>query len=272
VLGPAAFLLALVLPARAQVNAEDIASAASTEGFGLELRFGGGAQTGNLAMLDLRGGLSVQVRDDFDDGARVGRLRERFIVDLRGTYLVLGGSPFLDNRLAHLRYTRMATPAVGIDLFGQYQNNLLVRLRARVTGGVSVAFRPVETARVSLRFGVGPMLEHEQRDVVAGSGDEATVFNPRLVAYQGLRVALVPRRLTLDQVTYVEPRFDDPADLLVVSYSELQATVGERFSMGVTLTVRHDSRPPTGVAATDVVAGWRLRLRFAARTDPNEPH
>ena len=263
----------LCMTAWGQVNAEALAEKVVDEGVGVDVRLGGAVQSGNVGLLDVRGGVSGQYRRDFPADVRGPHvLRERVIVALRATYLAVDGRPFLDNRLVHLRYTRMASAVVGVDLFAQYQNNLLVLLDARWTAGASFGIQAVSAQRQQLRLGVGPMVEHEIRNVDPEGPDAKRVTNLRGVGFVDWRWAWIPDRLMLLQTAYVEPRVDGPADVLLLSYSELRAPVSAGGSLGITLNVRHDSRPPVGVEQTDVTLGWRVQATFAKGSDPHEPH
>lgn len=266
-------LVAWATLAQAQVNTEPLAAAATEEGVGFQFGFNGAWSAGNVSILDLRGDLAFQYRRNFRnrEGAE-NEMRDRLIVSLRGSLLTVNGTQFFDNRLVHGRYTHQFTPRVGLELFSQYENNLLLLLDARITAGTALTLHAIKTPRVGLRLGLGPLLEHEIRNLDPEGPDPLVMTNPRLVWSLGLRAGIVKDRLTLLQTTYFEPRIDIPSDILLVSYTELQAPITKALTMNASLQVRHDTRSPTPLVSTDVRVGWGFRLRLAARPDPHEPH
>ncbi|MEM6927355.1 MAG: DUF481 domain-containing protein [Myxococcota bacterium] len=260
--------------ARAQVNAEAIAKSAAQEGAGLQVGLSGAWATGNLSLLDLRGSVAGQYRRDFatDDAPGPGWYRDRVILSLRGTYLGVSGTTFFDQRLAHLRATHMFRPRIGFGFVTQYENNLVVLLDARITGGAGLAWVATRGKRLSLWGNLGAVIEHEIRNVDPEGPDARLVTNPRWLAHVSWRLALVPERLFWNQSTYLEPRIDDWGDFFVVAYHELQAPVTKALSMTGQVSVRHDPRRPADLAPTDVRIGWGLRLALAASPDDHEPH
>ncbi|MEN0067051.1 MAG: DUF481 domain-containing protein [Myxococcota bacterium] len=266
-------LLAVVNASFAQVNGEPLAAAAAQEGIGFQFTTAGSWSQGNVDFLQLSGNLAVQYRRNFRNREDAeGEMRDRAILSARGLLLQLNGAPFADQRLVHLRYTRMANPRLGVDVVAQYENNLLLLLEGRYTVGAALGWQAVDNETWGLHFGLGPLLEHEVRNVDPEGPDPRLMTNPRLVFANRLNVVLVPNELTLSNTLYVEPRVDDPGDILIVDYFALNAPISKALTMNGNLTVRHDSRPPVPVQNTDVTVGWGFTLRLAARPDPHEPH
>jgi putative salt-induced outer membrane protein YdiY len=58
--------------------------------------------------------------------------------------------------------------------------------------------------------------------------------------------------LRFTSTTYVQPRFDAPEDYRLLDESAFEANLGKRLTAKVSIVVRYDSEPPTGVHPTDV--------------------
>jgi putative salt-induced outer membrane protein YdiY len=69
-------------------------------------------------------------------------------------------------------------------------------------------------------------------------------------------------RTRLIGTVYVQPRFDRPSDVRVLTETGLSLDVTKRLSVKLTLNFRHDSDPPTGVKASDLEVRNALSVRF----------
>ena len=78
-----------------------------------------------------------------------------------------------------------------------------------------------------------------------------------------MRLAVFDGQLLLQNTLYYyQPRFDAFADFRMLEELEVLAKVTEVFGLGATVSVLHDSAPPTGVRETDLRILSTVRLSF----------
>lgn len=248
----------------AQVNAENLAAAATQDGLGLLAQAGSNLSVGNLDLLDLRADVAVQHRTSFEaeEGEPVF-IKDRLIVSLHGAYRTLSGAPILDERLAHVRYTKMLVPRVGVDLFAQAQNDLVLLLQWRLAAGPGVRLVVVESERLGLWGGTGYLAEHEIRNV--SPPDARLVVNHRSTTYLSWRITALPGRLVWLNTGYFQPRLDDPSDIQVLDESALEVTLAQWLSLTTALRLRLDSAPPRPLEPLDLRLTTGLTARLSAR-------
>lgn len=260
-------LLAL---AHAQVNTENLAALAEAEGFGLTLAAGSNFTYGNIDYLDVRGDGQLQLRDNFDDPPNdQSWFRDRALLSFHGAFRTNQGDTLLDERLVHFRYTHMFVPRVGVEGFGQAQNDAILLLKWRVLAGGGARVVAVNEKWLGLWAGSGYMAEYEDRNVPVGGPDEPVVLNHRWTNYVSVRASLIEDRLNLLNTAYVQPRWDDFGDVQFLDEASLEAMVSEALSITSALRLRNDSRPPADLEPLDArwTAGFTLRLEKKAPSD-----
>ena len=230
-------LVLLTAAASAQVNTERMRRALEGDSQALSLDASAAFASGNAdyVLLGLGGRLDVQ------RGPHLG-----FVVgqaDLSRT----GGAAFLDRQFAHVRYNRDVTQRLVLEAFSQIERNRQQRLKSRTLLGAGLRAEVIDTDSLGLAFGATPMLEVEVLDD-ALEDDEARV---RLSTYVAGRVVLSPTT-SLATTTYVQPRADAFGDVRVLSQATISVGITRYVRLRVRANLRHDSRPPPGVEATDV--------------------
>ncbi len=75
-------------------------------------------------------------------------------------------------------------------------------------------------------------------------------------------VAVSEERLLIPNTLYVQSRFDAFADFRLLEDLEALMQMTQALGLGVTLSVAHDSAPPSGVHGTDLRLVSSVRLSF----------
>src|SRR5690606_18167583 len=115
---------------------------------------------------------------------------------------------------------------------------------------------------MTVEVGTGYMYEYEERDVPPTGPDAQRTWEHRSVTFLLTGFALADGRVSIENSFFVQPRFDEPGDYRILDEAEVMITITDRLSLGTSLSVRYDRRPPTGVETTDVSLASRLRFRF----------
>ena len=224
---------------------------------------------GNIELLDVGGGARVQYQTLHPQPARpegtaagVRFIRQRVFLTGSGRFAERADAPFINQAFVHLRWTGMWHERVGSDVFAQYQFNEFQRLRGRAVTGLGARFETAHAPNFMLWAGSGYMFEYDRIDVLAGASDPPELFEHRWTNYLTMRLALFEGQLLLQNTLYYQPRFDAFTDFRLLEELEVLAKVTEVFGLGTTLSVLHDSAPPTGVRDTDLRLMSTVRLSF----------
>lgn len=251
------------------VNAEVLRPNPFREGWSGGLDGSFAISRGNIELLDVGGAGRVQYQTLHPQAvqaegtaARVPFIDQRVFLTVSGRFAERAGSPFINQAFEHLRWTGMWRKRVGSDVFAQYQFNELQRLRGRAVTGVGARFEIVHQPVFMLWAGSGYMFEYDRIDVLAGASDSPEAYQHRWTNYLTMRVAAFEGQLLLQNTLYYQPRFDAFADFRLLEELEALAKVTEVFGLGATLSVLHDSAPPTGVRDTDLRLMSTGRISF----------
>ncbi len=256
--------------ARAQVNTEALRPKLMEPGVSGNADLSVGVAKGNVDYLDVGGGLRVQLqtlRPPRADGG-LPFAAQRVFVAANARYAErtrLGeerSEAFVNQLLVHARWTAMWRERFGTELFAQVQTNEFFRLRVRTLGGTGLRFELVHEEPVQVWAGTGTMLEYNRIDVAPGAADPPTELVNRSTSYVGVRTALRGKTLLFQLVGYVQPAWIRPEDLRALVELEALAKLTDTFSLGNTLSVLHDSQPPTAVRPTDLRLTMTLKLTF----------
>lgn len=251
------------------VNAEVLRPNPFREGWSGGLDGSFALSRGNIELLDVGGGARVQFQtlhpqatQAADVAPRVPFIHQRVFLTGSGRFAERAGAPFINQAFVHLRWTGMWHERVGSDVFAQYQFNEFQRLRGRAVTGVGARFEIVHEPVFMLWAGSGYMFEYDRIDVLPGASDAPEAFEHRWTNYLTMRLAVFEGQLLLQNTVYYQPRFDAFADFRLLEEFEALAKVTEVFGLGATLSVLHDSAPPTAVRDTDLRLMSTVRLSF----------
>ena len=264
-------ILLVAVPATAAranpVNSETLRPTPFRDGWSGGLDGSFALSRGNVELLDVGGAGRVQFqtlhpRAPVPEGeaAPLPFVAQRLFLLGSGRFAERAGAPFLNQSFVHLRWTAMWHERVGSDLFAQHQTNEFQRLRGRAVTGLGARFEIVHEPVFLLWAGTGYMFEYDRIDVLEGATDAPESFEHRWTNYLTMRLAVFDGTLLLQNTVYYQPRFDAFADFRFLEELEALAAIDTVFGLGATLTVLHDSAPPTGVESTDLRLSSTVRL------------
>lgn len=259
--------------ASSPVNDENLRLDTTNEGWMGSLDSRASGSRGNIDRLDVGYGAGAQWRTHHPPGVGFGRypvapgsspfFRDRWLFTLDGGLVRIAGNTFLNRGFAHTRYTRMWLPRLGSDVFLQGQYDQITRLKLRVVGGVGARVDLVHRRVPQLWLGTGYMPEYEVNDTLEGDPHPAHVLNHRWTNYAVGQLRLFPgHELVIRETTYLQPRFDRPADLRVLQHVQLEARVSPRLAIGTEGLLLYDHAPPAAVQPLDIRGSGYVRLRF----------
>jgi hypothetical protein len=243
------FLLPAV--AWAQVNAERFRPAGEMDGLHAQVDGSFGLKAGNVNWAQV----GIGTRVEYLMGLHTPLIYAKLSMARRDD------AQILNDGFVHARWTAMWLSALGTDVFAQLQYNefLLLRTRALVGAGPRVIFLDQPWARGAITSGY--MLEHESLNLPEDATHPAMMLNHRWTNTLTLGLKLAPQ-VTLGNTIYIQPRFDDFTDLRILDEADLAIAIGANLSIVSALSFRHDTRPPDGLASTDVAVSQALRFSF----------
>ncbi|MEM1054416.1 MAG: DUF481 domain-containing protein [Bacteroidota bacterium] len=225
-------------PATAQINTERL-RADVEPGAHLQLDLGGGFATGNTDFLQL------------NLGGRLDLVRERdnaFLVS-NYTFSEVDGVTDVSRAFAHIRYNRPIVPRLIAEAFAQIERNEQTRLERRYLAGGGLRYEILDREAIGLALGATPMFEYER---LAPAAMEDVSEAIRLSNYLSVRLEISETAEAFG-VVYFQPRANDFDDWRLLHESRLDLQMTEHFKVRLRATTRHDSQPPIGVEATDVM-------------------
>lgn len=232
-------LLALVVtPVAAQINTEQLRKDVEP-GTHLQIDLGGGFASGNTDFFQLNLGGRVDYVRKNDNAFLVSRYDFYEVDDVVD----------VSKAFAHLRYNRPLAPRLLAEAFSQVERNDQTLLERRYLVGGGLRYELLERDAIGLAVGTTPMFEYER---LAPAAMEDPSHYARLSNYVSVRLE-VSETAEAFGVVYVQPRFSEVEDLRLLHESRLDVKLTEHFKLRVRAATRHDTQPPIGVEATDVM-------------------
>jgi len=236
---------ALTLPSTAAaqiVNVQDALASDPEPGWSGKLTAHLDWRTGNTDLVQVGGSASV-----------LHRCGRRLILAIaRGEYGRGNGTKLTEKTFEHLRGRYQLRGRWLWEAFGQHEYDAFRRLSLRALVGTGPAVRLVREGRTRLLAGASYMFEFERLDERTGVSDpgEQTTAH-RLSTYLTGAFALDEDKVTASETLYVQPRFDDPTDLRILSETALTTKLSERLTLTNRLVIAHDASPPDGIDKLD---------------------
>ena len=259
-------LCALLFGASAHASPVDAERpVAPTDGWSGSVDGRAALSAGNVDRVDLGGAAAVHWQSFFDPRPDdpLPFLRSRWTSLADGALATLGDRRFVQRSFAHTRFTHMPHRRIGIDGFAQVQADAFTRLRLRIITGVGGRVVAVHRRAFQLWGGLAYMPEYERNDTLPGDPHPARTVNHRGTSYASFLLRPFSEgSLALRSTLYAQPRLDDPSDLRLLHHVRLEASAAPRLTIGFETQVVHDTRPPRGVAPTDLTVRSVLRLRI----------
>lgn len=265
-------LLTLFLPAnpaRAQLNVEPLAESVKGPGFGGAAKSTLSLFRGNADILEVRGEAALRFatpHPDNDDNEEF-LFRDRILVHSSAGFKDVNRERVVDSGYGHLRYTRMQWLRFGAEIYGQAQYDQIRLLSRRLVAGAGIRAVLLDFDAFSAWLGSGYMHERERRNIPTEDrpplGPDPTLdVNHRFSNYFTCALDLFEDRLSLVNVVYVQPRFDDFRDIQLLEQLSLAFKLSEYLSFTSDLTLRHDSRAPRSVKRTDLQLSQGFAVSF----------
>jgi len=239
------------LPAQAQVNTERFRGQVDKEGSrgSVELHFSN--RTGNSDLQSGGAAINLGWRNDPNRIFFVGR------VDVGTTR----ASTTINRGFTHLRGDRQLSPRWDWELFVQREYDRFARLDSRTLLGTGPRWTVISNKTVTAHLGVAYMAEWEKINVASGADDDASGRFHRVSSHLSLSVK-AGQWVTLSNVIYVQPRWGERRDTRVLDELSARFSMGGPLSLKITLVVRRDGAPPTGVKPLDTHLSNRLVWDF----------
>lgn len=156
---------------------------------------------------------------------------------------------------SHLRYNYSLVPRWTWEVFTQVQYDRSQDLSRRFLLGTGARYTAVQSESISLAAGVAGMYEYEELE------SDLVVETARNSNYASFRYTRADR-FSLSSTVYVQPAFEDPADIRVLAETELAASLSRVLTLTVGLRYRYDSEPPVGIKEYDLSLENGLRVSF----------
>jgi hypothetical protein len=243
-------VLATSSVARAQVNAEALRSTLKQHPTFLWLDGALVGRAGNTETTTFSGSLFGGATDD----------PHLFFAKASGDYGHATGSTNVARWTIHARYNYRLSSLLALEALTQAQHDRFRRLAVRDLYGAGLRFVPYEDDELELFFGTTYVLEHE----IISATEEEPLSNDiwhRSSDYLGANWQVTPI-VVASTVTYVQPRFDRPADFRILHESFLSVTITKRLAARVSGSIWYDSEPPTGVKTYDLEIKNSLEVKL----------
>lgn len=243
----------LASTAAAQVNVQVLERDRTDEGWNGALSGAMTLQRGNVDLLDVgaAGDIEYQTLWPREEGEPAW-IEQRVLLRSSVRYAERSGSAFLSNAFNHARWTAMWHRRIGSEIYLQHQYNEFWRLELRMLAGAGARTVLVNQPSFIMAAGSSYMVEFEKIDVAEGASDDPETTSHRWSNYLTARFDLIAGRLLAQNTLYVQPRWDDFADVRILDAVELIMPLSKRLSFVTSLTVLYDHDPPTAVETTDL--------------------
>jgi hypothetical protein len=246
----AALALACVSTASAQVNVEPLREKLADEGIHATINGSITSYRGNTTGLELGA-----------TGLVAWRAAPHWaFLSTAAHYSHLGRAVQVANTFAHLRYGYEFRDAVAAEMFAQAESDRFRRLQLRLLFGIGPRLTLFNGEWVRLFYGLSYMYEH---DVVTGGVVPVRPADAhRLSNYASAVLVLEPKRASLSNTVYVQPRLDDVRDVRLLDVFALDVTVTGRLSAGLHATLRYENPVPLTVERADLMIKNTLGVVF----------
>ena len=183
-----------------------------------------------------------------------------------GTFAQKDDERFINQYYGHLRYRFRIWRMIMAEMFIQGEYNEFRRLFVRMPlgAGPRLQYEIGENCRVQVAFGTSYMFElvhlseDSDADGVRYADSLAYEHNHRWNNYLAFKVNLPI--LSLGATAYIQPKFNDFGDWMLLVESNLSFKVTDRLSVAFTYTLFQDSAPPQGVIKRDTALNAQITL------------
>ncbi|HEU4403984.1 MAG TPA: DUF481 domain-containing protein [Polyangiaceae bacterium] len=179
----------------------------------------------------------------------------------RGDFARFNDRTTIARAFGHARYNYNLTPRLWYEAFAQVQSDLFQRLRVRNLWGTGPRYAIYEAETFHAFVGLAYMFEYEVIDRKDDSYDPEETSAHRLSTYLSLSYAHL-KVMTAGITAYLQPRIDAPSDARSLIEAAASFAITPTLASKLSLTLRYDSDPPTGVRPYDAEVKNSLTLTF----------
>jgi hypothetical protein len=211
------------------VNVEPIRQRVAEEGFGVRIDGSMTGFAGNTEGLVLGSGLLVGSRE----------APHLAFLNAAGDYARFGGEAQVQKSFAHARYNLQFLPWLWGELFGQVETDKFRQITLRTLAGTGPRFALLQEVHGDVFLGTAYMLEYTEIDDAAEDAGAQGLAH-RSSSYLSM-ILRAEERVTLNNVIYFQPRWDDFSDYRILNVTGLGFTISKRLETRIDVTARYES-------------------------------
>lgn len=155
----------------------------------------------------------------------------------------------------HLRHTRHYQEIPDIEVFTQWQFDEFAKLNSRPLAGVGIRESLLETKNQFLYLGLGGFYERQDRE---GSPNKSSTRINSYLSY----LNRANKNVEASVVVYYQPDAAKTQDARVNGEAGLEFALSTKTTFSTSMSLSYDTRPPEGVATTDVTYFSGLHFRY----------
>lgn len=155
----------------------------------------------------------------------------------------------------HLRHTRHYSDIPDIEIFTQWQFDEFAKLNSRPLAGFGLRKSLIKKENQFLYLGLGAFYERQDRE------DSADKNSTRINSYISY-LNRVNKNVEASVVLYYQPDATETEDARVNADAGLEFALSKATTFSTSMGLTYDSRPPQGVASTDVIYFSGLHFRY----------
>lgn len=217
----------------------------------------------------LNANLNFQIQSNNDNNVKIfgmDLLSQMKSKNLKNIFFVIGNSSYnntnnkdiSNSNLLHLRYNRLITNYLRLEIFTQFQNNRVMDLKFRNLYGIGPRFIFFSKTDFKVYIGTIYMIENER--LYDNIQSNSTVS--RLSSYISLDFSLPKDLGKFSSVSYYQPRLDFFKDYRFTNRTELSITIYKNISFLTQLNYYYDAFPPNGIANNNFELKNGIKLIF----------
>jgi hypothetical protein len=153
-------------------------------------------------------------------------------------FLRVGDSRFISNGFGHLRYNYKINDHIRWEVFGQFQNNSITQIDARLLLGTGPRFKLVKNKFLRLYVATLAMYENEKEktDPVVKHND---IRSSSYISFTYTPVT----NIELISTTFFQPLFKKLSDYRILNQAALKVKATKHFSLSLKWNYLHDRFP-----------------------------
>lgn len=153
-------------------------------------------------------------------------------------FLKGGNQKLISNSFAHIRYNRKLNAFLRLEVFTQWQSNLVTQIRSRFLAGAGPRFKLFGSKKISLYAASLLMYEHEKENT------KPVIVHHDLRSSSYLSLTYLPSPLVeLNSTLFYQPLVNNINDSRIFHQVSCTVKASKRFGMYIKWNYLHDRRP-----------------------------